>query len=45
MFRLSDTVEIHRENGSVTEKIVSDGTEMSESINDTETKCAELQIP
>ena len=29
----------------ITGKIILDRTEMSESINDTETKCAELQIP
>ena len=37
MFRFLDVNEIQGENESITEKAVSDGTEISKSINDTET--------
>ena len=35
LFRSSENVEIQGENESVTKKIVSNGKEMSESLNDT----------
>ena len=36
IFRFSDIVKIESKNENVTEKVISDGTEMSESINDTD---------
>ena len=35
-FRFSNIVKIESKNENVTEKVISDGTEMSESINDTD---------
>ena len=39
VFTFSDIAEVQGENQSVTEMIISDWTETSESINDTETMC------
>ena len=47
MFRFSNIVKIQGENGSAIEKIISEGKEMSENINDTknETECASVKDP
>ena len=45
MFRFFDIVEIQVEIGSFIEKIILDGTEMSESINDTGTEYASVEDP
>ena len=47
MFRFSNIVKIQGENGSVIEKIISEGKEMNENINDTEneTECASVKDP
>ena len=41
----SDIVKTQGENESVAEKIISDGTKNSESINDTEQNMFQLKIP
>ena len=43
LFRSSENVEIQGENESVTKKIVSNGKEMSESLNDTYTVYASVE--
>ena len=47
MFRFSNIVKIQGENGSAIEKIISEGKEMSENINDTESEieCASVEDP
>ena len=45
MFRFFEIVEIQGENESATEKIMSDSTEISESINDTKTEYASVEDP
>ena len=42
--RFSDIFEIQEENYSATEKIISDGTEITDNINDTEQKMPQLKI-
>ena len=44
MFRFSDIVEVQGQKNPVTEKIVSNGTEMSESTNDTETEYSSVEV-
>ena len=45
MLRFSDIVKIQGENNTAIEKIISDRTEVSESINDTEIESASVEDP
>ena len=45
MLRFSDIVKIQGENNTAIEKIISDRTEVSESINDTEIEYASVEDP
>ena len=45
LLRFSDIVKIQGENKTTVEKIISDRTEISESINDTEIECASVEDP